>query len=483
MKLSLPQQEFITSPAQVNLFHAGVGSGKTHIAGLLSGFYAQNAQNVRGFIGANTYQQLNTSTMFRIREVWRDIFGWVEGRDYMIGRRPPANFNVEGHNFDNYSGLCSFRWGTVLFTGSLENWKVHDGKEFAWAILDETKDTEEEAVRETIVTRLRQPGMYLNDGELSSTTGTPFNPLYILTSPAKVAWLNEWFKLEDYRAEIEAAIYVPGKYFSFTTAERCVVISSTYHNEANLPPGYIQRVLDNNSDERGKALIYGNPFTRTGGEFYSGFSGSLHIREANFDPSLPVHLSFDQNVNPYITLTCWQIRKNGANLRLEAFDEFCLPNPNNTTERLCSEFLRAYGQRISEANQTAFFYGDSSGNKSDTRDKVTDYQIAQRVLRGILNNNSNRVQRVNPSVSKRRDFINNLFEGKVIGFELAIDGRCKNLIADLTYLKQDANGAKHKEKGRNEAGVTFEKYGHTSDTMDYFVTTVLHQQFARFCAF
>ncbi|MGE9179486.1 hypothetical protein, partial [Escherichia coli] len=88
-------------------------------------------------------------------EVWRDLAGWRDGVDYVIGKRPPANFNTDEHNFDDYSGICSFKQGTVVFIGSLENWKVHDGKEFAWAILDETKDTKEEAVRETIVTSLR----------------------------------------------------------------------------------------------------------------------------------------------------------------------------------------------------------------------------------------------------------------------------------------------------------------------------------------
>ena len=71
-KLSAPQEYILTSTKEINLFLAGVGSGKTHLGGLISGSYIQKFPHIRGFIGANTYNQLNTSTMLRIREVWKE---------------------------------------------------------------------------------------------------------------------------------------------------------------------------------------------------------------------------------------------------------------------------------------------------------------------------------------------------------------------------------------------------------------------------
>src|SRR5574343_655094 len=64
-KLSMPQIAVFNSRQQINLFLAGQGSGKTHLGGGLSGFFIDNFPHVRGLIAANTYDQLNRSTLFR----------------------------------------------------------------------------------------------------------------------------------------------------------------------------------------------------------------------------------------------------------------------------------------------------------------------------------------------------------------------------------------------------------------------------------
>lgn len=477
-RLSAPQEYILTSAQEINLFLAGIGSGKTHLGGLLSANFIQNFPAARGFIGANTYGQLNTSTMLRIREVWKHGFGWTEGRDYVVGKAPPKGFVTEGHNFQSYDGICSFKNGCVVYLGSLDNAKPHDGKEFAWAILDETKDTRESDVKEIILGRLRQQAFGFDSRwQLSAKAETGFNPLYILTSPAKVQWLNEWFGLDDYRAEIEGSIYSKTSFFAKERKGKCIAISSTHHNEKNLPQGYIQRVLDNNADERGKALIYGNPFTKTGGEFYSSFSAARHVGRVEFRPELPVHCTFDQNVVPYITAGLWQVDTDAEHPTLRKFAEFCLPNPNNTTERLCQSIKAKYGDRM----RSLFYYGDASGHHRDTRGNGTDYEIASRELRRWLNNGSDRTDRRNPPVLQRRDFINNLLDGKT-RWRVMIDEGCKNTVVDLTYLKQDPNGLKWKEKGKDEmSGQVFEKYGHTSDADDYFFCKIAENDFERFC--
>jgi phage terminase large subunit len=63
--------------------------------------------------------------------------------------------------------------------------------------------------------------------------------------------------------------------------------------------------------------------------------------------------------------------------------------------------------------------------------------------------------------------MNSCFNGRY-GFDLEIDEGCKHLIGDLQYVREDANGAKEKLKAEIN-GVMCEKYGHHSDSMDYFV--------------
>src|SRR5579872_1748239 len=150
VKPSKPQYAMLISRQQINLFLAGQGSGKTHCGGLLSGHLISTFPKAHGFIGANTYTQLSDSTLYRIRNVWKEVFGWTEYTkgnkkgNFVVDVKPPDHFNTADHEYDSYHGKICFQNGTVIYKGSLDNYKAHDGKEFAWAILDETKDTKEE---------------------------------------------------------------------------------------------------------------------------------------------------------------------------------------------------------------------------------------------------------------------------------------------------------------------------------------------------
>ena len=63
-----------------------------------------------------------------------------------------------------------------------------------------------------------------------------------------------------------------------------------------------------------------------------------------------------------------------------------------------------------------------------------------------------------------------------------IDETCKKMVVDMTYIKQDPNGKKWKEKVKDEiSGQTYEKYGHASDSLDYMICEVAASDFDRFC--
>lgn len=489
MNLSKPQEYIVTSTQDVNLFLAGVGSGKTHLGGVISGYLIHNFPTAFGFIGANTHEQLTTSTLFRLREVWAELFGWKEDIDYVVNKKPPKSFNTKRHNFDSYRGIIAFKNGAIVFKGSLDNAKAHDGKEFSWAILDETKDSREEDVKETILTRLRKQAIYINtasweltaepttkanDG-LTEIDNKPFMPLYILTSPANVSWINDWFKIADNQSEILAKLNDKDDFYVNEFDDKCVVVSSTYHNEQNLPKGFINKILSNNNETTANKLIYGNPFIKSGGEFYSSFKRTKHVKSIPYKPHLPIHMSFDQNVTPYITATLYQLWSRGKDTIVNQFDEICLPNPKNTTSKLCLEFLRRYDNSC----YGLFYYGDPSGRKRDTRANEHDYRIVDRMLHKHLNNQSCRVPYKHPAILKRRDFANNIFEG-LYNIHFYINPKCKHSIEDFEMLKEDKNGKKEKKRVRDpDTGTTYEQYGHTSDSYDYFICEVFSPLYER----
>ena len=484
--ISEPQMAIFQSTATINLFLAGVGSGKTYLDGLISKQLISKFPTLRGGIFANTYDQLNTSTLFRIREYWAStgMTEWTKENPlgvYVSGKEPPAHWKACKRNFDRFNNIISFCNGGLIFTGSLDNAVMHSGKEMGWAILDETKDSREEDVKEIILSRLRQPGMYLVDGEIKSEglQSQQWNPLYISTSPAKVPWISEWFELEKYIDEISSLIYSDKTYFKKAFKDKFVTISSTYHNISNVGENYINRLLSENTEERGKALVYANPFATTGGEFYSSFNRLKHVSRIPYNPDLPLHITFDQNVVPYNSCSLWQITRDEKTgiWFINCVDEVALQNPRNSTEEVCEAVAEKYGKYM--INTGFYYYGDASGGNRSTMNKdfKHHYEIVEFKLRKYLLSNSDRTTRRNPSVVKRRDFINTIFENKQ-PIRISINENCKYLIADMMYLKQDKDGLKDKHIVTDkESGEKYQKYGHLADGMDYILCELFSEYY------
>lgn len=507
LEVNDPQSDILESTAQRNLFHSGVGIGKSQCIGILSYEFIINNPEVRGFIGANTYSQLSKSTLDRVFKVWESIFGLRRDIEYVVDKIPPDDFKLYGPKLKSYENTISFKNGALIFIASLDNYKVIDGTEFAWACLDETKDTREEAVKEVIIARLRQVGMYISkkgiiwkveqcdkrveegkwtteetdDGKIYITSKgdrlTGYTPLFIFTSPAKSKWLMEWFDLDVDHDEIIKVIFDKDNYYRKRKGNKFVVIASTFHNSHNLPAGYISGMIDDLGRDKGRVemLIYGSPFAKTGGEFYSGFDRVRHIKKVEPIPGLPVHISLDFNLVPYITMTLWQIKMEGKRFKVRCFAELCLENPLNNTEALCREADAKFGNLFKSG---LYYYGDYSGKNGNmmTSTFKHHYDVVDKILAKYLNNYSDRVI-VNPIVMKRRDFVNKLLVG---GFDvdIEIDYSCKNLQGDLDFLLVNPDGGKLKKVIRDKVrGISYEEHGHTSDTLDYFFCSAFNNLF------
>lgn len=486
LKLNRPQTSIVKSNADRNLYHSGQGGGKTFVMGFISYRLAELCPKTIGLIAANTYGQLTDATLIEIFKVWSTL-GWDEYSEnkpngyYVIDKKPPSHFQPHGYVFKNNNNKIFLKNGAVIFTASLDNYKAIDGRTIGWAMLDETKDTKEDAVKKVIIGRLRMKGIcrvkkYIRQNVISfiddndKNAGEQANPLFVFTSPAKEQWLTEFFKLESYREEILTSIFSETDYFYKRDQNRCVVIASTYHNKANLPPNYISNMKGDLSEDIIEMNIYGSPFGKTGSEYYATFKKSEQVRTAKYNPDLPIHMAWDFNVNPYMSANLWQIEDSGQRMKIWAFKEYALAAPRNSIEDICSQF------KIDFPNHQAglFVYGDASGNNQTVIKSVRDfYQLIQFQLKEYWHGNSKCLLRANPrhkTMNKgmlgRRDFMNKCLAGG-FGFEILIDPSCKHLIADFEFLKEDSNGAKDKKKELIN-GIRCEKYGHQSDAADGF---------------
>lgn len=200
---------------------------------------------------------------------------------------------------------------------------------------------------------------------------------------------------------------------------------------------------------------------QTGGNFYKLFDRARNTADTKYNPDIALHITFDFNVNPYMTLCIWQI----VGKKAFQIDEITLESPNNRTENICREFTRRYNSHVSGL----FVYGDPNGKKEDTRTEKghNDYMIIVRELSKFKP--SLRVFDKAPPVVMRGNFINTVFHTNYSGLEFVIGANCSKSISDYMYLKEASDGTKAKIKEKNEqTGVPYEKYGHTSDANDYF---------------
>jgi hypothetical protein len=215
---------------------------------------------------------------------------------------------------------------------------------------------------------------------------------------------------------------------------------------------------------------------RNDNAFYFAFSRTLHVKECGFSPELPVHLSFDQNVIPYLSLSCWQLHADKAGVQhLRCFDEFPMRPPHATSGAAAMAFREKYPS----ATQV-YIYGDASGNKRDTREMRTDYDIIKSELRGMVHNRSDRTLDRNPSVWRRREWINNILGGKYANRRIEIDPACAGVARDYFETKVDANGNKHKNVVTGNDGQRYEEHGHLSDTGDYLMVKIWEDDWLAF---
>lgn len=361
------------------------------------------------------------------------------------------DFKVNSRDIKNKESGSSVLFRGIKTSSGMQTAKLKSMQGITTFVLDEA----EELVDESVFNKIDQGIRSVNYK----------NTVILIMNPTdEDHWVYQRWIKDTHRIEVIDGIPV-----QISTHPDVTHIHITYlDNLENLDQEYLDSVIyalkEKNPERYGIEIIGKWGAVRPGGEFYSSFSEGRHYEEYEYDPDKPLHISFDQNVAPYMSATLWQIDEVDGELDLILFDEIAAEHPNNTTGGLCKLILKKYGGRISRL----YYYGDASGNKRDTRQKLTDYNIVEREFRKYIHRDSNRVWRNNPRVAKRGDFINEIFDGFYKVNIWIHPKNCPKTIKDLVKIKKDANGGKLKETQKVD-GVTFQKWGHMSDTVDYFV--------------
>lgn len=236
---------------------------------------------------------------------------------------------------------------------------------------------------------------------------------------------------------------------------------------------------------------------RTGSEFFSSFNRGVHTGVCEYDPTLPVHISVDSNVLPYISCTYWQIALEGGRKHIRQIGETCADSPNNTVrkaaklvakrlhELLCTTrpiAVRGTPRPVAH-NTKVYLHGDAStraaNNIDDEKRSFHDLFIDTLQKEGI--EIEDKVSNKNPSVPMSGEFINAIFDKTFPGMEITIAEDCKVSIEDYMSVQKDVNGGILKTKVKNKITMqTYEEHGHISDTFRYVVVDMLREEFLLF---
>lgn len=240
--------------------------------------------------------------------------------------------------------------------------------------------------------------------------------------------------------------------------------------------------LEGLSDYDRARLLEGdwNAVERSGGEMYSSFDTQKHSGDfaGRYDDQLPLHLTFDFNTAPYMTLCVHQIFATEAGFEVVQLAEITPAAPDNNTPATCRLFLERFGDHAAEV----FIYGDPAGKHEDTRSEKgsNDFTLILKAL-DEMPQVSKKVSLAAPSVSMRCLWINQVFAGAVPGLTFLFDKGCRNTLQDYQKVKKGADGTKEKKRVKDAAtGISYEPHGHTSDANDYFYCRAFATQYKEF---
>lgn len=221
---------------------------------------------------------------------------------------------------------------------------------------------------------------------------------------------------------------------------------------------------------------------KTGAEFYKYFTPKEHVSPKGdptrliYDPNTtPLHISFDENANPYLPCGVYLLQ----GLKLQQIDEIAMKHPRNNYDDICREIKMRYPAH----KAGVYIYGDATSKKQDTKIErgYNFFRLIERELKEYKP--QIRVPAANPSVVMRGNFINNVLKTGYGGIEFSIFEECLLSIEDFQHVVEDMDGTKKKIKVKDKTtGVTYEQHGHFSDIFDYIACYVfkdLYDQYVR----
>ena len=169
-------------------------------------------------------------------------------------------------------------------------------------------------------------------------------------------------------------------------------------------------------DEKSFNQEFNASFETMSGRVYHPFDRKIHVKNCAFDPSLPIWVGQDFNIDPMSSVIL-QPQEDGT---LWAVDEVVLRGSN--TEEVCDELERRYWRNINQV----YLFPDPAGAYRQHARGESDLDIFRE--RGFK---KQRYHRKHPPIADRVNAVNRMLKAADGRTRLFIDPKCRHLIASL----------------------------------------------------
>lgn len=427
------------------ILYGGRGSSKSDFAAKKLIFRCLSEDYFKCVLIRNSYNSIKESSYEQIKQTIIDL-GLEELFEFKL---QPLEIN------------CKINNNRFIARGCDDTTKLKSLKDFSCVWYEEDILSEEDFI--TITTSIRtEKADYLQE-------------IFTINPEVEGNFQDHWFYKSFFGNNQDEKSFRISKLIDIgksTHTQYCTIHHSTYRDNKWIPDSFIAYLMSMKTQNPYYYTIYcegewGNKVI--GGLAYRTFVRAKNVTELQYDEDLALHISFDFNRKPYVSMTIWQIKDN---IEIKCIDLIAGRYPDNTTMAVCREFKR----RFTHHKAGLFIYGDPSGKNEDTRSEEghNDYSVIEMELTNY--NPDMRVASKHPAIIPRLNFINCLFDTGFKELTLTIDNKCIELINDLLFQKENADGTKMKEKV-SKNGESYEKYGHMSDSMDYFICEAFRDEY------
>ncbi len=157
-------------------------------------------------------------------------------------------------------------------------------------------------------------------------------------------------------------------------------------------------------------------FETMSGRVYHQFDRHIHVDDLAFDPSLPIWIGVDFNVDP-MSAVILQPQTNGEIWALDEIYQF-----NSNTVELCDEIERRYWRYT---NQITMYPDPAGSQRANTRGESSLDIFREKGLRRIKH------RKKHPTRDDRFNAVNRMFMDATGRVRMRVDRSCRNLIQSL----------------------------------------------------